>query len=402
MGGNVVVVDSLGRPQKAGKADFRKLNRDQFINEFTKFFKRLDSLFERNTGEPLWPAGKLSNLMSSGVVFSGSSVHLFNKALSDEEFVLHKPTVGDIDVTIPEEKLDALFEMLNSIHGTRITPKITYVGQKPSTSHGQLNALFAYAQDENTPLLNIQIDFEGIKYEQDKPSEFVKFSRSSDWGDIKGGVKGVFHKYLLRCIATTLSAQQDVVLLTPASPLEPPEKIKISKVIDPVHLLSFSVDKGLRTAAEQQFLPDGSPLMVDGKRAFKKLPTESSTYQQDKSGIFTLLFGVEPVGNELALFGSFNGLLQIMQDHLDNAQILDVYNDFIGFKLYGKSGQALDAYDPKNDMQAKMPAVNAFKEKFPFLSSQDNYLDSLIEDYYKNYKVRVIESVRRKKVVVYA
>jgi hypothetical protein len=167
-------------------------------------------------------------------------------------------------------------------------------------------------------------------------------------------------------------------------------------------LLSFSVDKGLRTAAEQQFLPDGSPLMVDGKRAFKKLPTESSTYQQDKSGIFTLLFGVEPVGNELALFGSFNGLLQIMQDHLDNAQILDVYNDFIGFKLYGKSGQALDAYDPKNDMQAKMPAVNAFKEKFPFLSSQDNYLDSLIEDYYKNYKVRVIESVRRKKVVVYA
>jgi hypothetical protein len=76
--------------------------------------------------------------------------------------------------------------------------------------------------------------------------------------------------------------------------------------------------------------------------------------------------------------------------------------DFIGFKLYGKSGQALDAYDPENDMKAKMPAVNAFKDKFTFLSSQDEYLDSLIDEYYKNYKIRVIEGVRRVRTTIYA
>ena len=402
MGGNVVVTDAFGKLQKAGKADFRSLNRGMFIDEFASLFRRLDSAYEKAYGESLWPVGKLSSLLASGVAFSGSSVHLFNKALSDEEFVEYKPTVGDIDVTVPEEKLESLFEFLNSLHGKSITSRIKYVGQKPSTSHGQLNALFSYVQDENTPPLNIQIDFEGVAYQQDRPSEFVKFSRSSDWSDIRGGVKGVFHKYLLRCIATVLSKQENVVLLTPASPLQPPEKIKISKVIDPVHLLSFSVDKGLRTAAEQQFLPDGSPVMVDGKRAFKKLSTDASTYQQDKTSIFTLLFGEEPIGNELSLFGSYSGLLQLMQDHLSSDQITDVYMDFIGFKLYGKSGQALDAYDPENDMKAKMPAVNAFKDKFTFLSSQDEYLDSLIDEYYKNYKIRVIEGVRRVRTTIYA
>jgi hypothetical protein len=401
MGGNVVVNDVTGNRQKAGKADFRKLNRSMFINDFTIFFKRLDVMFLEHSGENLWPAGKLSNLLSSAEIFSGSSVHLFRKNLSDEEFVEYKPTVGDIDITIPQDKLETFFEFLNSIQGNSITPKINYIGQKPSTSHGQINAIFSYHQNENVQPVNIQIDFEGVGYETDSPSRFVKFSRSSDWGDVRAGVKGVFHKYLLRSIATTLSTQDDVVLLTPKSPLTPPEKIKVSAVTDPVHLLSFSVDKGLRTAAEQQFLPDGSPVLVNGKRAFKKVSTETSQYHQEKADIFTLLFGDEPTGNELTLFDSFNGILQIMQDHLSDAEIFDVYVDFVSTKLYGP-GQALDAYEPENDMRAKIPAVNVFKAKFPSLSSYDSELESLIDDYYRKYKIRVIESIRKARKVLYA
>jgi hypothetical protein len=329
-------------------------------------------------------------------------VHLFNKKLSDEEFVEYKPVVGDIDITIPGEKLESLHTLLDTLQGSQLTSRVKYVGQKPSISHDQINAVFAYAFDESERPLNIQIDFEAVGYENSGPSEFVKFARSSEWPDIKGGVKGVFHKYLLRCLATVLSKQEDVVLLTPASPLEPPEKVKISKVTDPVHLLSFSVDKGLRTSAAQQFLPSGEPLLINGKRAFKKLSTAEAEYHQSRSTIFSLIFGTEPIGNEVSLFGSYTGILQLMQDHLDNRDIEAVYLDFIGNKLYGKNGQALDVFDPKNDMQAKIPAVNVFKQKFPFLSTHDGYLEGLIDEYYKNYKTKVVEAARRSKGMIHA
>lgn len=400
MGGNVVVLDGSGKQQAAGKVDFRKLKREDFINSFFIFFKRLDSLYESETGESLWPQGRLSNLFSSGTIFSGSSSHLFNRGLDDDEFMRYKPVVGDIDVTIPKEKLESLYHFFSSIQGKQITSDIKLVGQKPSISHEQINAIFSYLYDEERPPLNIQIDFEAVGYEKGQPSEFVKFARSSDWTDVKGGVKGVFHKYLLRSLASVLSKQKDVVLLTPASPLSPPEKLKVSKITEPIHLLSFSVDKGLRTSAQQQFLPDGTPLLVGGKRAFKKTPTSAATYYQSRSDIFSLIFGSEPVGNEASLFGSFGGVLQLMQDHLTNDQIKEVYLDFIENKLYGKSGQPLDAYEPKNDMQAKMPATSAFKKKFSFLSSFDDLLQSLVEDYYKSYKTRAIESVKRSKRII--
>jgi hypothetical protein len=400
MGGNVVVLDASGKQQVAGKADFRKLKRDDFVRSFLAFFKRLDALYENEMGESLWPANRLGGLISSGVIFSGSSSHLFNKNLTDEEFVNHKPVVGDIDITIPKEKLENLHQLLDSIRGRQITSDISLVGQKPSVSHEQINAIFSYIYDAELPPLNIQVDFEAVGYEKGQPSEFVKFARSSDWTDVKGGVKGVFHKYLLRCLASVLSRQEDVVLLTPMSPLSPPEKVKVSKVTEPLHLLSFSVDRGLRTSAQQQFLPDGSPLLVGGKKAFKKTPPTTATYYQSKSDIFSLIFGSEPVGNEVSLFASFGGVLQLMQDHLSNDQIEEVYLDFIGNKLYGKSGQALDAYDSQSDMQAKLSAISAFKKKFPFLSSHDGLLNQLVEDYYKNYKTRVAEGTRRTRRVI--
>lgn len=395
MGGNVIVLDASGKKHSAGKADFRKIDREEFVNSFLQLFKRLDVLFEKETGRSLWPMGRFQSLASSGAVFSGSSSHLFNRGIDDEEFVHHKPVVGDIDITIPKENLESLYGMFEGMKGTLVTPEIKLVGQKPSVSQGQINAIFAYTFDPNASSLKIQVDFEGAAYEKGGPSEFVKFARSSDWADVKNNVKGVFHKYLLRSISTVLTLQTDVVLLTPTSPLSPPEKIKVSKTTDPVHLLSFSVDRGLRTSAQQQFLPDGQPLFVGGKRAFKKIEPADSKYHQSKSDIFTLIFGSEPVGNELTLFGSFSGMLQLMQDHLNDQQVSDIYLDFIGDKLYGKRGQPLDAYDPKNDVQAKSPAVEAFKRKFPFLASHDERLNLLVDDYYKNYKIAVAESIKR-------
>jgi hypothetical protein len=198
---------------------------------------------------------------------------------------------------------------------------------------------------------------------------------------------------MLRCLATVVSIQKDVVLLTKTSPLEPPEEIKVSKVTEPVRLLSFSVDSGLRTKFTQQFHVDGSPVLVNGMRAYKEIPTGDDV--KTRAGIFTLLFGVEPEGNELTLLDSFVGILQLLADHFDDNQIEEAYLDFIQYKLYGKEGQALDATSAEGDKTAKMPAIAVFRDKFPFLEKYDGLVEKLQEDFYKTYKIRTESLLRR-------
>ena len=401
MGGNVLVRDKEGRQHKAGKPDFRKIDRSEFTRHIIEALKKLDDLHAKAFKETIWPAKTRDSLLTTGHAFNGSSEHLFNGKMSDEEFVSHKPTVGDIDLTVPHEKLKSIFDLLSRLEGKSITQNVTYIGQnKEEQGEGhQINSLFAYKPKGLDSPINIQIDFEGVEYDnKGKPDEFSKFGHSSAWEDIKSGIKGVFHKYILRCTAKSASTQQDAVILTPKSPLEPPEAIKVAKRTSPVSLLSFSVDRGLRANAEQQFLPDGSPVMVNGMRAFKELPTSSSTYSRTRREIFTLVFGDEPVGNELQLLDSYVGILRLIGDHLDDSQIEDIFLDFVQDKLFGQ-GQALDAYSPDVDRSAKMGAVAVFVEKFPFLKKHQMLLDKLQDEYYKKYKVRVAETFNRGRLV---
>lgn len=397
MGGNVLVKDVEGRYQKAGKPDFRSISRSEFTRHIIDALKKLDDMHSKMFGEPIWPPKTRDSLLSSGQAFNGSSEHLFNRKMTDEEFVEYKPTVGDIDLTVPHEKLKSIFDLLAKIQGRSLTPNVAYVGQnKEEQGEGhQINSLFSYTSKNLDAPINVQIDFEGVEYEKGSPDEFSKFGHSSSWEDVKSGIKGVFHKYILRGLAKAASTQQNAVVLTPKSPLEPPEAIKVAKRTSPLSLLSFSVDRGLRANAEQQFLPDGSPVLVNGMKAFKELPTSSSTYARTRQEIFTLILGEEPIGNELQLLDSFVGILQLMADHLDDSQIESVFMDFVNDKLFGQ-GQALDAYSPEVDRSAKMGAVSLFMEKFPFLKKHESLLEKLQDDYYKKYKVRVAETFRRK------
>lgn len=390
MGGNVSIAGPSGKPYKVDKPDFRKIDRSQFKSEFIAAFKEIDRLHAKKFGVPIWPSKSRDALLSSGEAFNGSSEHLFGSRLSDDELNEYKPTFGDIDLTVPKEHFETLFELLDSIPGKRLSPSVSYIDKKTSPGGDQINCLFAYREGATKPL-HVQVDFEFVGYEKGAPDEFAKFGHSSSWEDVKSSVKGVFHKYILRCLATVVSLQKDVVLLTKTSPLEPPEKIKVSKSSNPVRLLSFSVDKGLRTKFTQQFLDDGSPVLVNGMKAYKETPSGGDV--RSKKEIFGLLFGEEPVGNEISLFGSFVGILQLMQDHLDDRQIEDAYLDFIEHKLYGKDGQALDATSPEIDKSAKMSAIAAFKKKFPFLGRHDPLLARLQDEYYETYKVRA-ESLR--------
>lgn len=407
MGGNAAAIDRAtgevlrfgGKPAYATRLDMRKINRTVFKREMVSAFEALNGLYDRKFGEPIWAYKELPRLMS-GEAFNGSSEHLFG-GMSDKEFASHKPIVGDVDLTVPLNTLENIFDLLATLEGQALTPKVTYVGQNKSKQHGyQINSLFAYdAGDAGRPL--VQVDFEGVDYEDGRPNEFAKFSHSSSWDDVTEGIKGVAHKYLLRSIAGSLSFRPDIVLLTPSSPLSPPEKVKVAKSsVNGSSLLSFSVDRGLRANAEQQFHPDGSPVMVGDKFAFKALPTNVSSYEKTRKGIFQTLFKEDPTPVDLKRLESFVGILLLLREYATPEMIESAYLDLVEDKLLGKDAQRLDATDPEVDRSTKMSIIARFKKDFPELSKHDDFIQSLENSYYESYKTRkVVESLIRSYVI---
>ena len=166
MGGNTKAIDRttgkvvnfMGRPGYADKVDFRQIDRTTFRADVIATIKRLDGLHEESYGEPIWDPRKINSLLSSGAAFNGSSEHLFNSKISDEDFTRYKSQVGDIDLTIPAERAETLFELLGTLEQSPILPgKVWYVGQnKKSHSGEQINSLFAYKFDPDAPPLFFQ------------------------------------------------------------------------------------------------------------------------------------------------------------------------------------------------------------------------------------------------------
>jgi len=400
MGGNVIVKDASGQEHRADSIHFSKmkgLTRASLVRDFTEMFMAIDSLYASEFGETLWPPGQIRSLVSSGKIFTGSTEHLFDPKISDDEFVQYKPSLGDIDVSVPGDKLSSLYELFSNLSGTKVFSDFSmqYLGKKDtatgtlSDKATQIHAIFSYKYNPDAPPVRIQIDFVASPFVNGEPSEFTRFAKSSSWTDIKtGSVKGVFHKLLLRSLSTVMSMQKDSVWLTAGSPLHPPEKVKVSKISEPIRTRSFSVDRGLRVSAEEQ------PITVAGKRAFKKIEPKDSKYLTDLQEIFASIFGSTPVGSEMSQFRTFYGLLDLMHVHLDNEQIVDVYKDFIE-KLFGQGADQINAYDPEPDRVAKLSALSAFKQKFSFLNRFDREVEDKMETFYSSYSVRAMESLMR-------
>jgi hypothetical protein len=400
MGGNVLVKDASGQEHRADTVDFSKLKgltRSALVKDFTEMFSAIDSLYSSEFGETLWPPGQVRALVSSGKIFTGSTEHLFDPKISDDEFVQYKPSIGDIDVTVPGDKLSNLYTLLTGLTGSRTFSDFSmqYIGKKESGTGAlsdkstQIHAIFGYKFSPDAPPVRVQIDFVASTFTRGEPSEFTRFAKSSSWSDIKtGGVKGVFHKLLLRSLSTIMSMQKDSVWLTAGSPLHPPEKVKVSKISEPIRTRSFSVDRGLRVSAEEQ------PITVGGKRAFKKIEPKDSKYLTDLQEIFESIFGSPPVGSEMSQFRTFYGLLELMNVHFDDSQIADVYSDFIE-KLFGDGADQINAYDPEPDRVAKSSALAAFREKFSFLSRFDREIEDKMATFYDSYRTRTLESLLR-------
>ena len=364
-----------------------------------EFFHALNFEFEKTHNKKLWP---IDSDLDNGHVFNGSSEHLFNSNISDKEFKQHKSKIGDIDITVPEDKKELLHSLLQDIEGKSITPSSIFLGSKQDTV-GEGHQINCLVKIDNQ--INVQIDFEFSGYTEGKPSKFAKFSHSSDWEDIKSGFKGVLHKYLLQSVASIsdIKTDQEAILLTPASTSQKP---KVAKNFPERGLTfkKFSVGRGLRTDAYSTVPDDsGNSLQIDGKTAYKERPTSESNYVQDPEEIAKIIFGSKFKADDLKKINSFVGIIELCNKYFTSTNKQNLIMDF-SRRLFGQGSQGLERDNPEGDYDIKRAGFQKLKQEFgitaisdlpqrlsDLLTASEETLDSFqtkVKTYYESYGTR--------------
>ena len=207
-------------------------------------------------------------LLYSKFIFNGSSSFIFDFNEDESKILKYKPILGDIDLVIDKNKAKDLFLTLQKMNINIYNKDINKLG----------NTIIILKKFRN---YNIQIDFELVDFENNKPTEFALFSRSSTLKDYEYGIKGVFSKLLLRAIAGSINNINDFVLLTPKSTLEKPRiKRNQPNVLKPY---KFSVQYGLTTNA-YEYLG-----LLGDKKAYKEISTKDRIYIKDLDKIASML-----------------------------------------------------------------------------------------------------------------
>ena len=345
----------------SGKADkilMSKHDRDVVTKKIKDSLKDFNQKYEKKMAEKLWD----DKAITDGDIFSGSSKAFMSSDILSSDFAKHKEIVSDIDVQVDENSKETLAKFLESSKGDKFVHSIL-TDWKASPLGDQHLALFKL----DNPSLFFQIDFELVDFEKGRPTKFASFARSSEWVDIKEGIKGVFHKWLLSSL--TRRSKKDVIILKGKK--ETPERVSISS-------LAFSVSKGLRDKLEP--VMDGTKQkMIDGLPVFKELPTAKSTYSKDLEVIFTRIIGVEPKGDDMNKFGSFMGILQLINTYLPKEKEV-IYDRFVEFLFEPKAAQMITK-DSKEDRRVKTIAVSKLIDVLKLKVNQEE-LKGKITSYY--------------------
>lgn len=356
-GGNVQIGDV-----SAERIDLSKIDRNSIVTRINRTLQLVNLLFQKQHGLPLWN----KELFSSKKFLSGSAFHFFNKAISTPEFVKYKNTVGDIDTQVDKAQEKNIESFLKSITGQRFG-YVTFIGYKKSV--GQFITLWQFS----SPKINIQIDIELVDFNEGQPTEWSQFSHSSDWADMKEGVKGVFQKYLVRAF-TTKTLREIIVL---KGKKEVPTKMMSTD-------LAFSVNQGLR----QKLTPvmdNGKHRTIDGLQVYKEIPTKDSTYVSDLAVVFEILFGVKPKPVEIEMFGSFVGGLQLAKKYFKPAEQKMLILGF-AYTLWAPGAQGLYRGNPEDDQREKNAAFMKMVDTLN-VTYDKAQIDKMRVAYYENYRV---------------
>ena len=395
MGGNVQLIDGT----RAEKMDLTKISREEVRTTLVELFEQLNLQYKEQFGYPLWSD---IGIIKDGSAFTGSTESFFNGEISDEEYVQHKQRVGDVDLTVPESEYEKMAEFLKGLEGEWITENVKYLGVSKNNAGDQYNTLFEVNLSGDQKV-NVQVDFEFVDWEGDRPSEFSKFIHNSDWSDVSQGIKGAFHKILLFSIAENISQNKNVAIVTELGSVK---KGKTVKDTIGLHSLSF---KGIR----QKYVPvntdemkavvqgnkrnkniewgdDNGQLTANGKKVFMELPSKGADYSKDMAGLFEIMFGEAPQGDDVKMIYSFGGLMKALDKYFSEDQIKNVFTTFLG-RLFGKGAPETERSDWQTDKETKFVAVDHFNEAFPFTIDllYNDEAQAMINGFYDNYKAKI-------------
>lgn len=323
--------------------------------------KSMDASFMSKFKSNLWSPA----LMKNKEFLSGSAFHFLNVQIPDEKFVKHKPTVGDIDTMVDKNKREQVETWLRSITGKQVGPA-KLIGFKPNPGGDQFITLWEFSE----PPVRVQLDLELVDFENNAPTAWSKFSHSSSWDDLEAGIKGVFHKYLLRAFTTNTLKDRLVQMKT---------KLKPVKSTD----IAFAVTGGMRQKYKP-VLDGGKQKVVDGLPVYTEVPAKDSTYINSTEGMFELIFGKPPVGGEEKLLGSFMGGLQLANKYLDDEHKKLLLDGFVN-TLFGQTAQELYKGDPENDKTEKEIALNTMLKALGMKA--DASIEQMKNAFYSNYKM---------------
>ena len=358
---------------EAQQIDLKVHDRKFMVPLLDSLLKAINDSFAKTYKVSLWKP----ELLASRKFLSGSSLHFFDTNIPDDAFVQRKPKVGDIDTQVDRTQEQNLEAFLTSVKGKQIGPA-TCLG----FSRG--NEQFSSLWELQDPPIKIQIDLEFVAFEKDEPTQWAQFSHSSSWEDLNAGIKGVFHKYMMRALTANSATQKYV-----ARQLKKGVKISDEPVVD--SNLSFAVSSKQGGGMREKYQPyidpaTGQPMMKNGIPVMLQIPPGDSEYIQDLGQQYQLLFGQ---GNEAdqKLMWSFLGNIKLANKYLSDEQRMAIANAFSDM-LFGPGAQGLYKGDPVRDQQEKMVALNTLVKQLQGIDASA-VLDKAKQDgqgYYTKYK----------------
>ncbi len=365
-GGNI----RLSTGDEAQQINLKVTDRKTMLPVLNSLLNNINNSYASTFKSPLWSP----ELLQSRKFLSGSSVHFFNPKLSDEEFVKVKPLIGDIDTQIDKNSKEQVASWLANIVGKS-------VGNAKFLGFESGNEQYSSLWELSNPPIKVQIDLEFVDYDKGEPTAWSQFSHSSDWQDLSAGIKGVFHKYLMRAFTTNTLKKRYVQTKT--------GKIQAKPIVSTD--IAFAVASGKGGGMRQKYEPaldtrTGRPLEKDGIPVYKEIPVSDSTYVNDVDQMFEMIFGRAPKGDDAKKLWSFTGGVELANKYLDNDAKEKLAKGFI-FTLYGPNAQGLYRSNPDRDRQEKQIALDYMINALGLSEEISRQARDDAEHYYANYKV---------------
>jgi hypothetical protein len=189
-----------------------------------------------------------------------------------------KETYHDIDILVNKNLKKDIEEVFKNTKAIRRT---MYLGSG-KFKHGIMSNVF-YLEVQNNIIHPTQVDFIFVDFERlpfklfiEVPTDFSYFSHSCSPSDMKFGIKGVFHKYLINSILTSHDDESN--------------KIQYR----------FSVMSGMRN---------------------KEFTNSKTSYSKDLNIIFNTMFGTTLPNDEIENCYSFVGLIYLMTKYFDTNKL---------------------------------------------------------------------------------